>query len=167
MIDFDTTLREPSTTENRVGAAATALAVAGLGCTFLLPGLLFAGSSADVVGFAVGTTVTVALAGVLFGTVVPRTLRAPGETNRPAMTGLAISLFALVSLALHWLGVPLVIAAAGLVLGRRGRERADRSGRRGPASAAFAISAFVAVVTIAIVGNDVLGLFGLGLQPPE
>lgn len=165
MIDSDVRTREQSATENRIGAAATALAVAGLGCTYLLPGLLFAGHFADVGGFAVATGVTVVLAGALFGWVVPRALRPPG--THAATAGLVTSIFAFVSIALHWLGVPLVVAGAGIALARRGRERADRSGRRGLATAALVISAFVVVTALAIIVNDLLGHVGLGLQPPE
>lgn len=167
MNDSDTRTRDSAPAENRIGITATGLAVAGLVGTYLLPGLLFADHSADVGGFAVATGVTVVLAAALFGWAVPRAMGAPGATNRPATAALVTSVFAVVSLALHWLGAPLVVAGAGIALALRGRERAERSGRRGLATAALAISAFVVVAALAIVVNDLLGHVGLGLQPPE
>lgn len=150
-------------TVRRTAVAATTAAVAGLASTYLLPGLLGGEQAFDVGGFLIGTVITLGLAGVLFGTVVPRALRS-SEGNRPGTVGLVTSVFAFLSLAIFWLGAPLVVAGAGLVLGRHGRER---HGRRGMATAAVGISIFVVVATLVVLANDVLGLYGLGVQPPE
>ena len=150
----------------RIGIAATAVAVVGLASSYLVQGVLDVDPGYDLRGFLIGATVTLALAAVLFGKVVPSALAATDGGNRPATVGLVTSVFAFFGIALFWLGVPLVAAGASIALARHGRERAGRSGGRGRANAALAISAFVVVATVAVLVNDVLGHFDLGLQPP-
>lgn len=152
--------------ETRIGVLATAAAVVGLASTYLLQGVIDVEPGYNVRGFLIGTAVAVTLAAVLFGKVVPGAVERPDDGNRPATVGLITSAFAFVGIAVFWLGVPLVAAGAGIALGRRGRERAARSGGGGRATAVLAISVFVVVATVAVLVNDVLGHFDLGLQPP-
>lgn len=154
------------TAEKRIGVAATALAVVGLASSYLLQGVLDVEPGYDVRGFLIGTAVALALAGVLFGKVVPDALRARDEGNRPATVGLVTSVFAFLGIALFWLGVPLVAAGASIALARRAQERAQRSGGRRRANAALAIAVFVVIATVAVLVNDVLGHFDMGIQPP-
>ncbi len=154
------------TTEVRIGIAATGLAIIGLASSYLIQGVLDVEPGYDVRGFLIGTTVALALAGVLFGKVVPGALRTADESNRPATVGLVTSVFAFLGIALFWLGVPLVVAGASIALARRGQERAKHSGGRGRANAALGIAVFVVVATVAVLVNDVLGHFDMGFQPP-
>ena len=63
---------------------------------------------------------TLALAAVVFGRVVPRA-RA-GDRRRAARHGLACSVLALVpGVAALWLGLPFVLAGGGIALGLRAR----------------------------------------------
>ena len=154
------------TAEVRIGIAATGLALVGLASSYLVQGVLDVEPGYDVRGFLIGAVVALALAGVLFGKVVPAALRTTDDGNRPAKVGLVTSVFACLGIALFWLGVPLVAAGAGIALARRGRERAQHSGGRGRANAALAISVFVVLATVAVLVNDVLGHFDMGFQPP-
>jgi hypothetical protein len=160
-------VRDETAQARRTGVAFTGLAVLGLACTYLLPGLLDGGHRIEVRGFLLGLAVTLLLAGVLFGRVVPAALRAPRDSNRPARTGLITSGFALISVAAFWLGAPLVTAGAALALARRGQERSASSGGRGRATAAVVISVVVVVLTAAVMVNDALFYVGLGIHPAE
>jgi hypothetical protein len=96
---------------------------------------------ADPVTFAISVAVSGAAALVLFGWLIPRVTSQGRE--RAATTGLVCSLLSLVpGVALLWLGLPFVMAGAGVALGLEGR----RSERRRQAVASI------------VVGLAVLGL---------
>ena len=154
------------TPELRIGIIATGAAVVGLASSYLIQGVLDVEPGYNIRGFLFGTAVAVTLAAVLFGKVVPGALNRTDDGNRPAKVGLITSLFALLGIAVFWLGVPLVAAGASIALARRGQERAERSGGRRRATTALAISVFVVVATAAILINDILGHFDMGFQPP-
>lgn len=100
----------------------------------------------------------VLVAGVVFGLLVPRALRAmrDGSTSAPRW-GLALSIFALVTTpVLGWSGVPLVIGASGLVLGTDGRRQARSQGTgtgRCTAAIVLGVIAILGGVAMAVLGN--------------
>jgi hypothetical protein len=107
------------------------------------------------VPFLVGAVV--AVSAIAFGLLVPRALRAiqEGRSSAPRW-GLAHSIVALVLTPFaFWSGVPLVLGAAGLLLGAAGRKH----GRgRGASTAAAVIGVLVVVggIIFAVLGNTVL-----------
>ena len=107
-----------------IAVAVSALAVAAMAVDHLLgddPGL------EDPPAFLIASVLSLLLAGLLFGFLVPRTKVAPGASERAAARGLACSVLALVTLPLAlWLGLPFPLAGAGValgLLGRAGRRR--------------------------------------------
>jgi hypothetical protein len=92
----------------------------------------------DPATFAIALGLSLAAAATLFGWLVPRE-RERGP-DRAARSGLACSMASIVpGLALFWLGVPFVVAGAGMALGFEGRAGT----RRIEANAAIAIGALV------------------------
>jgi hypothetical protein len=91
--------------------------------------------------FVISTVLSLAAAAVLFGWLVPRE-RTRGP-ERAARSGLACSIACVVpGIAFVWVGVPFVVAGAGLALGLEGR----RGARRAEASVAVALGGLVLVV---------------------
>jgi hypothetical protein len=85
----------------------------------------------DPAMFGIGVGVSLAVTAVFFGWLVPRELRKGPE--RAARSGLACSVAGVVpGLALIWVGVPFVLAGAGLVLGLEGRGGTRRTEARAP-----------------------------------
>ncbi len=70
----------------------------------------------DPPAFLVSAAIILALAGFLFGVVVPRAID-------PARRGLVVALLSVLSLPLIWLGVPFAVAPAAIALGLRARGR--------------------------------------------
>jgi hypothetical protein len=83
--------------------------------------------AADWAAFIATALLSSATAALLFAWVIPRLERRPGAAERAAVVGLVLALTAIVpGIALLWLGIPVVVAGAGLALGLRGREGARR-----------------------------------------
>ena len=78
------------------------------------------GGLADPGTFAISVVLSLAAAAVLFGWFVPRErYRGP---ERAARSGLVCSVLSVVpGVALIWLGIPFIVAGAGLALGLEGR----------------------------------------------
>jgi hypothetical protein len=92
----------------------------------------------DPEAFAISAGVSVAASALLFGLVVPRA-RARGP-ERAATIGLACSVLSLLpGIGFLWLGLPFVLAGAGVALGLGGL----RSSRRRRALAAVVVGAIV------------------------
>ncbi len=68
-----------------------------------------------------------------------------------AVTAVVLGTVAVVSLLVFWAGLTLPIAAAGAVVGWRGRESAEQ---RGLATSGLALSALAAVALVAIIVGD-------------
>ena len=91
--------------------------------------------------------VLLVISAVLFFLVVPRAAR----SNRPALAGLVCGIIGIVFLPAFWSGVPIVLGAAGVLLGRMGQTTTGRGG--------LALAAIV-TGTLAVV----LDLFGFLLD---
>jgi hypothetical protein len=120
--------------EARIGIGVTALAILAMAVDHLMgddPGL------EDPPAFLIASGLSLALAAFLFGRIVPRaTKTAPPE--RRARDGLICSVLAVVpGIATVWLGLPFILAGAGLALGLHARQ--ERPSRR--ATAAIVIGA--------------------------
>jgi hypothetical protein len=75
----------------------------------------------------------------IFGLAVPRGLR-PGTRNRPARAGAFTGAVAVLTVAVFWSGLPVVLGAAALVLGAEGWRRvAGGAGRRIEAALALGL----------------------------
>lgn len=86
--------------------------------------------------FVISVALSLALAVALFGWLVPRQLRRGAE--RAARSGLVCSVLSVVpGIAFVWIGVPFVVAGAGVALGLEGR----RGTRRLEATVAVVIGA--------------------------
>jgi hypothetical protein len=120
--------------ETGIGIAVSALAVAAMAVDHLLgddPGL------EDPPAFLIASALSLGLALLLFGRVVPR---AKDDPRRAATYGLVLSVVGAVGIfALLWLGLPFVLAGAGIALGLAGRT----GPRRGRAAAAVGLGAAV------------------------
>lgn len=98
--------------------------------------------------------VDVVIAAVVFGLLVPRALR-----SGSARWGLITSIVSVVALAAFWSGAPIVLGAAGALIGARGRQRARENGTpAGGHTAALVLGAVVVVATVAwtVLGNTVM-----------
>lgn len=92
----------------------------------------------DPTMFAISVVLSLAVAAVLFGWLVPLARRNGPE--RAARSGLLCSIASVIpGLAFVWVGVPFVVAGAGLALGLDGR----RGTRRTEAGAAVVIGSLV------------------------
>jgi hypothetical protein len=82
---------------------------------------------ADPAAFLISSALSVALAVVAFGVVIPRVKAGPDPAERAARLGIAWSVLALVpGIVLVWLGLTFVLAGAGIALGLIGRSGARR-----------------------------------------
>ena len=96
------------------------------------------GFPVDPAMFAIALVCSLAAAALLFGWLVPRQRRNGPE--RAARSGLACSILSVVpGIAFVWLGIPFVIAGAGVALGLAGRN----GRRRGEATVAIVVGALV------------------------
>lgn len=98
--------------------------------------------------------VDVVLAALVFGLLVPLALR-----GGSARLGLVTSIVSVVALAAFWSGAPIVLGAAGALIGAQGRQRARENGTRtGAHTAALVLGAAAVAVTVVVtvLGNTVL-----------
>jgi hypothetical protein len=132
-----------------IALGTTALAVAAMAVDHLLgddPGL------EDLPTFGLTTALSIALAAVVFGWVVPRARAASASSaEAPARRALVLGVLAFVpGVATLWLGFPFVLAGGGLALGLRARWEKTA----GPATAAVVVAgAALALATLAYLGQ--------------
>jgi hypothetical protein len=100
-----------------IGAAAATLALLIL-ANFVA---MDPGEAGGTMEFIVTGTLALGAWLLLFGWYAPR-------ADRPAAAGVAAGVFALVSVVAFWSGLPIVLGAAAVVLGARGRESSPRAG---------------------------------------
>jgi hypothetical protein len=99
----------------------------------------------------------VVAAGIVYGLLAPSALRAVDSGAAAARrwaVGLAVA--SVLSLAVFWSGLPLVVGGAAALVGREGRSRAAGSRAFGAATWLGAGAAAVAVA-VTIIGNTVAG----------
>ncbi len=119
----------------RAGAAATAVAVAAALWAALKP----QGSGSDLHGLIYVVAVTVIAGILIFAWLVPARIAAGG-------TGLPLAILSVPLLYAFWSGLPLLVAAAAIVLAVA--HRAGDGAHRGRALAAILIAAAVIALTI-------------------
>ena len=92
---------------------------------------------------------------LVFGLVVPQSTQGHKAKNSPALSGLITSLAGVVTVAAFWSGLPVVLGAAGALLGAEGRHRARQGeGRAGIAQVALVLGMLSIVATVALVVGD-------------
>lgn len=117
----ETPARATGRREGRIAISVTVLAIAAMAVDHLLgddPGL------EDPPTFLIAVAITVAVAALVFGRIVPRAKAA----DRAGRDGLILSIVAIVpGIATLWLGPPFAVAGGGLALGlyawQRNRDR--------------------------------------------
>jgi hypothetical protein len=134
------------TREMAIGLAATALAVVAMAFDHLID--IEEGFPADPAAFAISVTLSLAVAGVVFLRVIPRTVAAPDSATLAGKRGLVCGLLSVPALALVWLGVPFPLAGGAVALGLLG----IRGARARFAWSAIALG--VAVLALGVVGTD-------------
>jgi hypothetical protein len=81
-----------------------------------------AGLAWDWAAFIIASALSLLLAVILFGRAVPRTKAHPDRVGRAAKHGLVYSVIAVVATPFTlWIGLPFVVAGAGIALGLLGR----------------------------------------------
>ena len=129
--------------ETAIGIAVAAVAVGAMAIDHLIGTESDPGEDAglaDPPAFLISTGVSLGLAAILFGFVVPGAAREDPE--RAARKAIVWSVLAVPAMALLFLGVPFPLAGAGIALGLLGRE----GPRKRLATAAIGIGALVLFV---------------------
>jgi hypothetical protein len=125
--------------ETAIGVGVTAVALVAMAFDHLVgpdPGL------EDPIAFVISAALTLAVAFVLFGVLIPRTKRGSAPVERAATRGGILVVVAFLSISLIWLGVTFPIAGAALALGLMGRN----ASRRWPALAAIVVGSIVLIL---------------------
>src|SRR3954471_18280460 len=86
-------------------------------------------------GWVIVTIVGTIIAGLLLMRFVPATESDPADDNKPAKRGLVLGILSVVTLAVFWTGLPIVLGVPALVLGAEGRARAATQGHGSEATA--------------------------------
>ncbi len=124
--------------ETRIGMAAAGLAVGAMAVDHLLED--GGAVPADLPAFAIASVLSLAVAALVFGRVVPRAKASADGAERQAKAGIACSLLAVLAVPTAlWLGLPFVLGGGGVALGLLGRH----GERRRLADAAVALGALV------------------------
>jgi hypothetical protein len=129
--------------ERRIGVVVTALALAAMAVDHLLDE--DGGFTADPPAFAIAAAVCVILALLLFGALIPRVLARPDAAEQAATVGLALSLLAVATVPVLFLGPPFLLGGGGVALGQVGRT----GSRRRRATAAVVLGAAVVILATA------------------
>jgi hypothetical protein len=134
--------------ETAIGMAVTALAIVAMAFDHL--DVLGDDFPADPLAFVISSALSLFIAAIVFGIVIPRVKAAPDPAERAARRGIVWSVAAVVpGLGFVWLGVTFVLAGAGIALGLLGR----RGERKRLATAAVAVGAIA--LGLSIVATDV------------
>jgi hypothetical protein len=135
----------PASVDHRVvGVGAAVVGLASLAvANFVTPG-----ENGGAAEFAVLGGAMLAVAGIVFGLVVPRAVQA-GTLVRTALILTALSLFGVV---MFWTGIGQITAPAAILLGYLALQQGDA--RRGGALAAIALSGlfYAGVLVASVVG---------------
>ena len=132
--------------ETGIGVGVSAMAVVAMLFEHVLDG-----DSAPS-AFLLSAGVSLALAAVVFGRVVPRAKASATAGEWAAKRGIACSLLAVLALPALWLGLPYPLAGGGIALGLLGRG----GERRRLAAVAIAVGAVVLLVGVAYLADVVV-----------
>jgi uncharacterized membrane protein len=83
--------------------------------------------SLGVARFLVSAVLCVAVAAAIFLYLIPRLRREGGQDNRMAQASFVVGLAALASIIVFWTGLPFVLGAGAVVMGRLGEQAAVRA----------------------------------------
>lgn len=129
--------------ETAIGIGVTTLAIVAMAFDHL--DLIGDDFLADPPAFLISSALSVALAAIVFGVVVPRVKAGPDPAERAARQGIVWSGLAVVpGVLLVFLGVTFVLAGAGIALGLLGRS----GERRRLATTATVVGAIALVLSI-------------------
>lgn len=136
---------EPRSVDHRVvglGAAAVGLASLAV-ANFVTPG-----ENGGAAEFAVLGSAMLAVAGIVFGVVVPRAV----QNGTAVRTALILTALSLLGVVMFWTGVGQITAPAAILLGYLALQQS--AARRGAALAAIALSGlfYVGVLVASVVG---------------
>jgi quinol-cytochrome oxidoreductase complex cytochrome b subunit len=140
--------------ETLIGVAAVVVAITVAGVANLAGQVATLGEVLILIGFLI------LVSAVVFGLVIPWAKRAmdSGASNRPAKTGIVLSILGFVTVVAFWSGLPVILGAGGAALGQIGRERAANVGRGGLSLAALIIGIIAAVGAAGILVLERLGI---------
>lgn len=129
--------------EGGIAVGATVLAIVAMAVDHLMgddPGL------EDPPMFLIASGLSLALAALVFGRIIPRAKAAAAPAERTARDGLICSALAIVpGITTLWLGLPFILAGGGLTLGLSAR-------REGPSRRAIAAIILGALVLLGSAG---------------
>jgi hypothetical protein len=134
--------------ETAIGIAVTALAIVAMAFDHL--DVLGDDFPADPAAFLISSALSLTIAAIAFGFVIPRVKADPDPPTRAAGHGFVWSVVAVIpGLGFVWLGVTFVLAGAGIALGLLGR----RGNRKRLATAGVALGAVA--LALSVVATDV------------
>jgi hypothetical protein len=92
---------------------------------------------------------------LVFALLVSQALRSDQATNAPALSGFISGIMSVLTIVAFWSGLPVVLGAAGVLLGVEGRKMAAAGqARAGFAAAAIALGSLAIVASVAAVIGD-------------
>jgi hypothetical protein len=136
---METLRRTPRTT---ILAVTAAILIISTACGYWL----VADGDDEIVGWIVVSVVGTLIAAALLLRFVPAT-ESEDDRNAPARRALVLGALALVTCAVFWTGLPIVIGIPALVLAAEGRARSATHGQAGEATAGAVLGGFAAVAT--------------------
>jgi hypothetical protein len=136
---METLRRTPRTT---ILAVTAAILIVSTACGYWL----VADGDDEIVGWIVVSVVGTLIAAGLLLRFVPAT-ESEDDGNAPARRALVLGALALVTCAVFWTGLPIVIGIPALVLAAEGRARSATHGQAGEATAGAVLGGFAAVAT--------------------
>jgi hypothetical protein len=136
---METIRRAPRTT---ILAVTAAILVISTACGYWL----VANGSDEIVAWIVVSIVGTLIAAALLLRFVPAT-EAETDGNAPARRGLVFGALALVTCAVFWTGLPIILGATALVLAAEGRARSATYGQGAEATAGAVLGGFAALAT--------------------
>jgi uncharacterized membrane protein len=107
------------------------------------------GDDKEYVGWVIVSVVGALILAALLLRFVPAT-EAEADGNAPARRALVLGIVALVTCAVFWTGLPIVIGVPAIVLAAEGRARSGTHGQEGEATAGAVLGGFAALATIVL-----------------
>jgi hypothetical protein len=107
------------------------------------------GDDKDYVGWVIVSVVGALILAALLLRFVPAT-EAETDGNAPARRALVLGVVALLTCAVFWTGLPIIVGVTALVLAAEGRARAATYDQGGEATAGAVLGGFAALATIVL-----------------